>query len=235
MSYRSYCITVRPQNGLIASTEKRLIKWCEKHYCVLVTEMEGNAKHAHLQLWFDEPKRKGDIKRQIERLCEATIDDWSESQKRVLAQGVKISYSDWYLDYLLTNDLKSGDPRILVDQPPDATGLYYPSEAEQAKVIAEANAVDKSLFKLEALYLESEYAQDQYTLNSVALFLSDQYFHSRTLIVPRKKVDRTNMCKTLYHYINKSVSLGCVLPEPPTHVAMNKKLSELSIKQLSWE
>ena len=202
----------------------------------MVTEMESSAKHAHIQLWFDEPKRKGDIKKQIERICSRTIEDWSEAEKRVLAQGVKIGYSDWYIDYLLMNDLKSDDPCVLVDNPPPTdTFKYYPTEEEQEKVQAQSNAVDQQMFKLEQMYLDGCCEPGEITLQSVGNFLSDQMFCKRTIMTVRQPRDRHALCKTLHAYMNKTVNSCLFIPEPKTHVGMNEKLETLNLPQVSWD
>ena len=101
--------------------------------------------------------------------------------------------------------------------------------------MAMANAVDKSLYKLEQMYLSTHQEQTRYTLASVKLFMSDCYFHSRTHAPPRRHRDRNDMAETLYYYINKTISLGAISREPKEHVVMNQKLAEVGLQQLSWE
>jgi len=129
--YRSYCMTIRPRNGLREETQAALREWCLKqHKCVMVTEMEGVAKHAHCQVWYPEGKTRGDMCKAMQRICERTIDDFNEGgcQKKVLRQGVRIAYSDWYEDYLLNNLEKEEQCTIILENPPEDTTPYYPSE-----------------------------------------------------------------------------------------------------------
>ena len=74
--FRSMGITIRPRNGIVknGSLEKAIIKYCNKFpYHSYVFEKEHEARHVHIQLFFEEGKYKGDVKKQFMRMCETHI------------------------------------------------------------------------------------------------------------------------------------------------------------------
>ena len=140
--FRSYCLTIRPRDGISEKTIEETKKWLLKcSYSFAVLEKSANERHLHAQIWLEKERARGDICKQVQRICERTIEDWDQSQLKVLRQSVRIAYSDWYLDYLAENDLKT-TPNIIVDNPPTKTLEYYPTEEEQAQRVAVANSVD---------------------------------------------------------------------------------------------
>lgn len=204
-------------------TVKKMKEWLMKqHHSFAVLEMEDEARHLHAQVWFDTPRVRGDVCKQIQRLCEQTVEDFDAAQKKVLRQGVRIAYSDWYLDYLADNQLKKDAPNIIVNSPPEQSLSYYPSEEEQEQVKAVANSVDAQLTRYEQQcneYLENE--ELELTLTNVARWFSYASAVVRTIPVPRKKIDRTNMVSSLYFYMKKEVN-----PEfwyTPHEVKIDKK------------
>lgn len=207
--YRSYAITVRPRDGISDTTISAYLKWFEKlDYAFVCTEKEGVERHLHAQIWTDQPKAKGDIVKQVERICERTINDWDQAQKKVLRQGVKIGYSDWYLDYLAENELKDILCDILYQQPPENTYPYYPTEEEQEKVKNTANAVDPRFTDLE--YKCNDYLTNKdltLTHKSVARFLCDAMFNTRSIKVLMHQRDRTALATALYAFMSKSTNV----------------------------
>jgi len=206
--FRSFCITVRPRDGINNDTVEEIHKWLSRHpnFAFAVLEMEGECRHLHAQLWYDDPKNKGDIQKALTRICERTIPDWDAKQKKVMAGGTKVAINDWYLHYLTNNDLKIDDPNILIDKPPNISSPYYPSDEEQEKVKTMARAVDPRFAKLEMDYKE-KYPDTPVTLKSVASFLSDAMFISRTIKVIVHQRDRTALCSALYAYISHSTDI----------------------------
>ena len=104
--------TIRPRNGIGKGSmlEKSIIKYCEKcEFFSYVFEKEYEARHCHIQLFYDIPKNKGDIKKQFIRICEANIPDWDTAQKKVCVL-VKICYNDWIECYCIRDDRDPARP-----------------------------------------------------------------------------------------------------------------------------
>lgn len=203
MSYRSYCLTIRPRGGITDDTLKRVITWVEKQsYGFLVVEMESEARHAHAQVWLLEPRTRGAICTSLVRICEETISDWDAAQKKVLRNGVKIAYSDWYLDYLADNDDKEDSPDIRVENPPVITNEFYPTEEEQLSQVRRRSAADQRYFELNEKLIDwlRRREHDSITLYTVADFINDAQFGEKTIPVLKDRQTRMNTAKNLWFY-----------------------------------
>lgn len=208
MVYRSYCLTVRPLLGLSNETEDALITWLKKlDYAYMCIEKTGSARHAHIQVWFKEPRARGDVCKALQRIAERTIEDFNSCQKKVLRNGVRIAYSDWYLDYLEENEKKVGDEKGMevYSVIPETTLDYYPSEEEQQKTQEMNNSVDPRFTKLEQQFYEwSDGLNYEITQDTVCNFLSDLMFNKRLIPVKVNKRDRVALAETLYLYITRA-------------------------------
>eukprot|EP01043_Picozoa_sp_COSAG02_P070034 COSAG02_NODE_12242_length_1574_cov_4.128136_1_plen_217_part_00 len=199
MSYKSFAITIRPLGGLKDNTIKALLDYVAKcDYGVVVREMENEAAHAHAQIWFNEAKPRGVICTALVRICERTIEDFDAAQKKVLRNGVRIAYSDWYLDYLLENDNKEA-PDVRYESVPDSTAQFYPTEAEQDKIQRKKVAVDAKYNHL--LELWETHGSKRATYDSVAAFLYDMMYCSKKILVMKDQRTRIDTCKNLLEYI----------------------------------
>ena len=234
--FRSFAITVRPLNGITDETINAYAKWFEKlDYAFAVTEKEGHERHLHAQIWTDVAKAKGDITKQVERICVRTISDWTQAQKKVLRGGIKIAYSDWYLDYLAENDLKIDDPNIIYSKTPDNTYSFYPTEEEQDKVKTISNAVDPRFTDLEFKCLEY---LDKHSLpinlKTTARFLCDAMFNSRTIKVMMHQRDRCSLATSLYAFISKSNDTDLFINKSAVEKREDQKFEELKNKILNY-
>lgn len=206
--FRTFAITVRPQNGFQAETEQAFIKWFQKqHHAFAVIEMDGVERHLHAQIFYESPKSKGDLNKQLERICSRTINDWSPAQERVLKRGTKVAYNDdWMDEYLAKED------NIIFNNPPDDTGPYYPSIDEQQRVLKAARAVDKRFHTWATDFTESEYYTQLIELDEVdefkapiivAKFLAHQMFVAKKYPVVVEKRKRVEYAKCLWMYISE--------------------------------
>lgn len=200
--FRTFAITVRPQNGFQAETEQAFIKWFQKqHHAFAVIEKEGVERHCHAQIFYEDPKSKGDLNKQLSRLCSRTIKDWSPAEERVLKRGTKVAYNDdWMDEYLAKED------NIIFNNPPEDTSQYYPSIEEQQKVKASADAVDKRFHTWATDFKESEFydEDDETNLIMVAKFLAHQMFVAKKYPVVVEKRKRVEYTKCLWMYISES-------------------------------
>lgn len=204
---KSLGITFRPRSGLSSLSEERLIKWLKKQdYGELVAEKEGHERHCHIQIWNENPVQKDSVRKAMNRILTDTVEfesDTDRSNQLRHAIDIKMCYNDWLANYCIENiDKKDEASAIRYSSIPDDTTSYYPSEEEQKFIQASATAVDGYMFKLEQKFLETE---KEPTKDNIAEFLSDMMFNQREIQTMRKKIDRINLCDTLFNYINKVV------------------------------
>lgn len=236
--YKSYCLTIRPRDGISDKTLDRCKKWLQNlEFAVGVVEKDDQARHLHAQIWH-EPKRRADIAKAVQRICESTVENWDHAQLKVLRSGVRIAYSDWYLDYLIDNQDKENETSsILVNNPPDSTQDYYPSEEEQAEVMAMANSADPRFQSLEIQYRAWQTGEPDTpaTEKTVARFLANQMFVERRMKVIVNKRDRVQLTQSLLAYLNKSTDIYNFLAIPPDIVKFNKTVELLNSGALECE
>lgn len=233
--YRSYCLTIRPLNGITDLTINEVVKFISKQEgCIAVTEKETNERHLHAQIWLEKPKARGDISKQLQRICERTIPDWDTSQLKVLRNGIRIAYSDWYMDYLLENGDKGAylpmdHENIKVNKVPEQTMQYYPTEEEQNAVQILKNAVDPRFAKMELDFNEWRDDKD-ITLSLVALFIADSMFKSRTIKVIQHTRDKVALTQSLYLYVTKSTDTDTFLPKDKDALKIANFLSQHNLQ-----
>jgi len=235
MSYRSYCITVRPLQGISDKTSGEIVKWLTKcEYSFAVLEMQDECRHLHAQIWLDKPRARGDICKQLQRVCERTIDDWDRAQLTVLRKGVRISYSDWYLDYLAENELKDTPPNIILSNPPSMTMDFYPTEEEQENIQSLKTAVDPRFCKLEIDFLEW-LGERTITHDRVCHFLAEAMFVNRTIKVILQQRDRKALATSLHAYISKSTDIYLFKAKDKEELKYEKLLSNINIQECHSE
>lgn len=246
--FRSYCLTIRPRDGISDETVEQFKKWFTKcDYASAVLEMADESRHLHAQIWTNTPKARGDICKAAQRICERSVKDWDNAQLKVLRSGVKIAYSDWYLDYLEENDLKE-PPNIIYSKVPALTMDFYPTEEDQTNLQTLKTSVDPRFANLE-IQCKAFLGERSVTLTSVAMFLADAMFVSRTIKVIIQQRDRLALHRSLYAYITKSTDIynfvskdyldnaPYEVPEIPIKeiLEMEKKLSNDNIKECNSE
>lgn len=212
---KSFGFTIRPKDGLVKDSicEDKILKAIERitpyHHCV--AEKEGIERHLHFQLWFNETKRKGDIKKVFTRICEK--EDWWDADHKRHCIKDKHCYNDWYDGYLIGNENKQSDKseELLCNIPPH-TDEYYPSEEDQQKWKDESKAVDKTFHKLYTLWYE--YYNDKPTeLAEVSKFFNKLMFKDKIIKVIEDKRRRTQRVECLYNYIVGSAKVSFSLTE----------------------
>lgn len=233
--YKSFCLTVRPRNGVTTPILDAMKKYCQSfpHY-QMVQEGSAETCHLHIQIWLDKAQTKGDVNKKLERAAKSCYEDWDDNQKRVLRNGTKLAYSDWIENYCIDNDLK-GTSNVILDNRPEDSDEYYPTDQEQELAQRKSAAVDQRHCALELLFetwYEEQPSDPVIDQKLVAQFLSDMMFKSRKINVIIKPTDRYNLTKSLCAYINKSDDWRLSLPEP-TLSAADKKRSD-HMKELGY-
>ena len=197
--YRSYAFTLRPRNGVTpdGKTEQKLIKYIEKNTGFLVSEMENEARHLHGQLFFPNGKRKYDLAVILIKIQQLDLGvELDKSEQRVLKGGIKIAYSDdFFTDY--TN---KPDSNLIIENMPDDTQQFYPSQDEQDIVKARARAVDQKYHKLSELWNETRQDQEPRE-RTVAFFLYDMMYVAKRIPVVADKKCFNQTYKALTQYL----------------------------------
>ena len=213
---RSFAITIRPSVGISPDLEKKLTKIFTntKHQdgVHIVAEKSGVERHLHIQLWFSEEKRKGDIKKKIERVLDK-YDWWDVNHKRHCIK-IKMAYNDWVQIYCEENEEKNDEFSVIIAEIPSHTPQYYPSEKDQEKLLESYCAVDKKYYLLKEEFLKwqenqllkCENQEDMenwriITKRKVAEFLTDSMFLSKTQKVVADRRKKIELCDNLYYYI----------------------------------
>lgn len=156
--FRSFAVTIRPVNGVNNVIEARFMKYVKLHSLALVVaEKSGHERHLHFQFWFDDPKTKGDVVKQMRRIQESCDPDWDQNSRYVCAKGVTHAYNDDWMDsYLSENnpDKTSDSHDIIYKNIPEDTSIYYPSAEYQKTAKNIASQYDKKFAKLNLEYLQ---------------------------------------------------------------------------------
>lgn len=202
--FRSFAFTIRPKDGVPEDSdlEKSIINYVAKYKGFVCYEKEDVARHLHAQIFFEKPKRKYDVNKQLNLICTRTVKDWDLDQQHVLHGGTKIAYNDdWYLNYC-----NKEDTVFLYKGLPDDTVEYYPSISEQQKVMARSHAVDKTFHHLKEMYEE-----DPFTVHGISIsnpseeqvkkwFYHQMYVKKSIKVIEDKRKFNQRAC-SLYHYL----------------------------------
>ncbi len=203
--FRSFAFTIRPSNGVEnnGDLEKSVILYLSKYQGFLVSEKEGHERHLHGQIFFEKPKRKFDINKQLNLICQRNISEWNLDQQRVLHSGTKVAYSDdWYCQY--TN--KECESELVYSDMPTSTTEYYPSPEEQNRVMARSHAVDKTFHHLKEMYEEDPVVVHNIKKNApsqdqIREWLYVQMYVKKKIRVIEDRRKFNQRASSLYHYI----------------------------------
>lgn len=201
--FKAFAFTVRPKEGVKDDgiIENKIIKYIQKYHGFIVAEKEGLSRHLHGVIYFDKPKRKRDLYIVLKGYQEEEQGtELNYNEERVLKGGLRIAYNDdFYTEY--TN---KPDSILILDNLPDDTSNYYPSEQEQAKVKRRSNAVDQTYNHLLELWNES--GRTELTENSVKIFMYEMMYVKKLIKVIEDRKKFNQRCISLYHYINGEIN-----------------------------
>jgi len=200
--YKAFAYTIRPKDGVKPDgiIESKLIKYIKKYHGFIVAEKEGISRHLHGVIYYEKGKRKRDfflILAKFQQDEQGTELDYNE--ERVLKGGIRIAYNDdFYTEY--TN---KPDSILILENLPDNTKEYYPSEEEQEKVKRQSKAVDKTYNHLLDLWKESKRELSE---NAVKVFMYEMMYVQKTIKVIEDRKKFNQRCISLYHYINGEIN-----------------------------
>lgn len=167
--YRSFGITLRTRVGLNSGIKDGFDKWIKKQdFGAYVFEKEGTEEHIHAQIWIDEARTRGNVKKP----CDAMIRKYFEPNdyKLSIASVVRIAYNDEFVDEYCEKENELSFSNI----PPDVDReKYYPSEDEQELAQQKIHSKNLWLRELEVLWNQHATEEEKKRPNdfSVAVFL----------------------------------------------------------------
>lgn len=214
----SFSFTIRPLNGVVPEgpLETRIIKLCKKHYSVLVYEKEEGDRHLHGQVWLQTPQTLGDFKKALLRIQSATDPDWSDNAKRCLMdkQNIRMCWDDNFVDKYLAKEDGVDGVNWLINDRPESTTPYYPSQEQQKVFMEGSNAVDKKFHKWKVEY--QEWIQGQPNVDTItqldrkvaiAKFLTNMMFREKKhMVIIDERKCRQNANALLQYVYPKDAS-----------------------------
>ena len=167
--YRSFGITLRTRVGLNTGLKSGFDTWIKKQdFGMYVFEKEGTEEHIHAQIWIDEARTRGNVKKP----CDAMIRKYFEPEdyKLSIASVVRIAYNDEFVDEYCQKE----NELTYCNIPPDSErNKYYPSEDEQELAQAKVHSKNLWLLELETLWNQHATESEKNNINdfTVAEFL----------------------------------------------------------------
>jgi hypothetical protein len=167
--YRSFGITLRTRVGINSGLKSGFDTWIKKQdYGAYVYEKEDSDEHIHAQIWIDEARTRGNVKKP----CDAMIRKYFEPDdyKLSIASCVRIAYNDEFIEEYCEKE----NELIYSNIPADKDRLkYYPSEEEQDLAQAKVHSKNLWLRELEVLWSQHATDEEKETINdyNVACFM----------------------------------------------------------------
>lgn len=255
--YKSLAFTWRPKDGVSAHSEEEtnIIKWVKaQKYYFLIAEKDENDRHLHGQLFFEKPRKKDSLRKFFKDHLKRFPLKYEGTLLKV-ALNIKQAVNNEFIEnYLKNNKDKICDKSvILAESLPDNYEDFYPEDEEIIKLEEFNKAKDKTLFNLEKEYYEFFENNPMYwTVRSknsfvwknyddyyhVVVFLSDVWYISRSRIVPKRKIDRLELAKTLFCYIQGKKG-HCAMDDLRRSILSDKEIEEYNriyeIKEVTFD
>lgn len=192
---RSFGITVRTRVGMNELFKENMTKWLQKQpYCAYVYEKEGVDKHIHAQIWLDENRTTGNVKKPIVAMLKRCY--MPDEYVVKVAIVIKSAYND---DFCKKYMPKDGE--LEFNNPPADSEPYYPSKEDQERF----QEISKSMANW-TIWTDLEGKWDVGTPISeytVAKFLADEMFVKRSIKVEMDGRKRRQMCETFTAFLTK--------------------------------
>lgn len=188
---RSFAITIRTRVGMNEEFKKQFDKWIRlQDYQVYVYEKEGVEEHLHAQIWLDQPRTKGNVAKPLKKMIQRCYREDEYILKNALL--IKNPWNDKYREYC------EKDEPLILENVPDDTSEYYPTEEEQKKFMEIAEGKKHWTIWRE---LESLWNKDEISELSVAQFLGEMMFIEKKIKIVEDNRKRQQMCKSFYLYM----------------------------------
>lgn len=213
---RSYAFSFRPKYGLTPSLKSELLKYCKKlKYALLIYEKEGEACHAHGQVFYSSPKNKFTLDRYLDRLLKKQKVEYIKKY----AINIKPAYNDdWCNKYLLNNASKVDDKsEVAYKNMPSDTSDYYPTQ-EQQEQFQNAAKLKKIQYNERITNLVKKFKKSKFAIyekpEAIAIFLHNLTFIENEAQIPKDNRCRRNLQEQVwYSLIGKKASYKDIVTE----------------------
>lgn len=192
---KSYAVTIRPKDGVTNAQIAKFAKWvtsrCE--YSIIVTEKENTERHIHAALFLKKEAQCPTIRRSVVALFK----ELSETERIILGNGVKISYTPQWLDYCEKGD----STEIIHSNLPERSTLkqYYPVR-DETKTRRHLSYYER----LEKLWGEWVSPGTECNAEMCRNFLFDMMYNQRKIDVIRDDKTIIQVSRHLARFVNRA-------------------------------
>ena len=206
MNCQSYALTIRPLDGITDDQIAKVTKWIKKKstYYHVVTEKTGSARHLHAGLFLPKAIPRSNICQCLKQL----LKELTDTEKKVMLQGVKIMYN---MDFI-SNYLNKDDSTVVIESHLPEKGFleswFPPKPTPQVK------AAKCSLYYHELEQLWHKHQSPSEEINSVTCrhFLFKMMYSLRVLPVIRDDKQIVQVSRHLTRWLNKAEYSTIELP-----------------------
>ena len=206
-TFKTYAITVRPQDGISDNQCQKTMAWIRKHavYYHAITEKTGSQRHLHAGFFLNKPRSKSDVAKMLLN----QFSDLSPTEKTVLRKGIKIMYNfDFINEYMDKDDETS----VLGSNLPESNHIehWFPPKPD----VPAAKAKKCSLYyhELERMWYEHRNPSWEVTTVTTRDFLFEMMYDKRILPVIRDDKQIIQVSRHLTRWLNKVTSSTIELP-----------------------
>lgn len=193
--HTTYAITHRPKNGVTEDDIETIVKWCSKKckYYKVITEKDHDERHIHAAVFLTEPTCRSNVVKSVMRL----YPDLAPEEKMVLRQGIKVSGSAQWLDYLAKGD----STKVIQDNLPERKHLegFY----EQPDLPLKVRKNLSYYGRLEKLWYEHVDPDKVQNPENCRHFLFNMMYNKRLIDVIRDDKTIIQTSRHLARYLNR--------------------------------
>ncbi|AXQ65472.1 MAG: hypothetical protein [Circular genetic element sp.] len=200
--FSTYAITLRTRNGVDAVIISTALEWIKKRceYFHVVTEKTGSACHIHAALYLKTTVTKCHMTTIWLRVLKKL--DLDSDELKVARKGVKILYSNDFIDNYLNKD---DDTVVIESQLPEKASLiqYYPPKPTTGSATRKRNC-SAYYVELEALWHQYKRPLLEVNTENCRHFLFNMMYNERCINII--KDDRTiiQTARHLTRFLNKT-------------------------------
>lgn len=199
MDFRTYALTIRPQNGVTDDEITPFMKWVRKKclYYHVITEKEGSSRHIHAALFLTNPTPRNSMCTMLKNLFK----DFTPSEKQVMLKGIKVMYNmDWIQNYLDKDD----DTEVIGSSLPEAGHIesYFPEKPSEPT--AKRRKICSAYYhELEKLWYEHVSPDCEKNTPNARAFLSKMMYKERCINVIRDDKAIHQTARHLVRFLGK--------------------------------
>lgn len=207
MKFKTFAITLRPRSGVSDDDILKFTQYWKKksEFYHIVTEKLGSAKHIHAALFL----KKESSRSNVCQLMKQTFDHLDESEKSVMLKGIKVLYSNSFIDTYMDKD----DDTVVVESNLPESGTlesWYPRKEE----IPVKGSKNKSayLHELESLWYKYQPTTQEINTMEARNFLYNMMYNKREINYIKNDRDIFQMARHLVRFLRKESYCDLELP-----------------------